>query len=464
MKILLVVPSHSKTYGAFKAPDHPSLGLAYLGAVLEKRGHVVSIIDIDADRVKEEDFISNLRRENYGLVGMTTTTPTFSQSVYLSRIIKANSSALTALGGIHATMLPEETMKFDTVDFVIKGEGERTIVELVDCLEGHSKLESVDGIYYRQDGRVQKNKDRELISDLDQIPFPARHLHNSQNYTYPDTLATPVFPIITSRGCPARCTYCASNHIFKRKLRTRKPKNIVDEIEFLVNEFKAKEIHIWDDNFTLIKSRVLQITDEIKKRKLKLNFAFPNGLRVDCVDREILEALKEMGTYSIAFGVESGSQETLDRIKKGIKLERIEKVFKMAREMGIETWAFFIIGLPGENAAKIKKTIEFAKKISPDIAKFHILKPFPGTEVYDELLKDNLILDRNFDNYGIHTSPVHKLKDLTVEEIRTWQKRAYRDFYLRPSILLRQARRLKSINRIKLNLAAGADLLKSITR
>lgn len=464
MKVLLVAPSQSKVYGNFSAPDFPSLGLGYLGAVLEKSGHIVKITDIDADKVTEQEFIKTLKTEDYGLIGITTVTPIFNEAIYLSKLIKDNSDAFTVLGGIHVSAMPEESMKFDSVDFVIKGEGERTIVELIDYLEGRRELESVDGIYYRQNGKISKNKDRELIFNLDELPFPARHLYNSQNYTYPDTLATPVFPIITSRGCPARCTYCAANCIFQRKFRTRTPENIVNEIELLVRKFKAREIHIWDDNFALIKSRVIRIKDEMKRRNLRLKFAIPDGIRIDCVDEDILKALKEMGTYSIAFGIESGSQRTLDRVKKGIKLECIAEVFKLTRKLGIEIWAFFIIGLPDEDETRIRETIDFAKKINPNIAKFHILKPYPGTEVYEELLSHNLILDYNFDNYGIHTPPVHRLKNLTANQILDWQKRAYRSFYLRPAILLKQLCRLKSIFRLKLNIIAGKNILKKIIR
>lgn len=464
MKILLVVPSQFKIYGNLSAPDFPPLGLGYIAAVLEKAGHIVRIVDMDADGIKGHEFIKILKMENYGLVGITTTTPTFNEAVYLTRIVKQNSNAFTVLGGMHVTVMPEESMKFDSVDFIVKGEGERTIVELVDYLEGRLKLKAVDGIYYREDGRITKNNDRELIANIDEIPFPARHLYNNKNYTYPDTLSAPVFPIVTSRGCLGHCIYCAVKCMFKNKFRTRTPRNVVDEIELLVTRFKAKEIHIWDDNFTFVKSRVIQIKDELKRRNLKVRFAMPDGLRVDCVDKELLRALKEMGTYSVAFGVESGSQKTLDRVKKGIRLERIEEVFRLTRKAGIEIWAFFMIGLPDEDGTRIRETIDFAKKINPDVAKFHILKPFPGTEVYKEFSSSNLILDYNFDSYGIHTPPVHRLKNLSREEILGWQKYAYRSFYLRPGILLRHIFRLKSFHRLKLNFIAGRSVLESMVK
>lgn len=464
MKILLVAPSESHIYGNFKPPGYPPLGLSYLGAILEEAGHIVKILDIDADKIKDGDFARCLKAGSYGLVGITTTTPTLNKSVHLTELAKKYSNAYTVLGGVHVSVRPEETMKFPSVDFVVVGEGERTIIELVSCIENNLNPESVDGVCYRENGRILKTKPRELISNLDEIPFPARHLYKNQNYSYPDTLASPTFPIFTSRGCPSMCTYCASKCVFKGKFRARSPKNIVDEIEFLVKRFKAKEIHIWDDNFIFLKPRVLETKEEIKKRNIRVKLAFPNGMRVDCVDKDILKALKDMGTYSIAFGVESGNQETLDRIKKGVKLKRIEETFKLTKKFGIETWAFFIIGLPGENESRIKDTIGFALKINPDVAKFHVLKPYPGTVCYEEFVSKGQITDYNFDNYSIHMPPVHRLEDLREEEISYWQKYAYKKFYLRPSIFLKHIKRLKSFHRLKLNLITARSILKIVSQ
>ena len=462
MKILLVSPSQAGVYGRLTPPDYPHLGLGYLAAVLEKAGHRVRIIDIDADRITDEKFASILKEEGYDLVGITTTTPTFSKAVELTRIVRSNSKALTVLGGIHVTVTPDESVRYDSVDYIVKGEGEATILELVSCLEEKGDLSSVDGLYYKNDGAVVKNKDRQLISNLDELPFPARHLFNKRDYTYPDALLRPAMPIITSRGCPAACTYCNSRSIFTRKFRVRSAQNILAEIEYLIKEFAVKEIHIWDDNFTTLKNRVFQIRDEIKKRKIKIKFAFPNGLRADYVDEEVLRALKDMGTYSIAFGVESGNQKVLDRINKNIKLEQIERAFRLAKKIGFETWAFFMIGLPSETEDTIKDTIDFAIKLDPDVAKFHILKPFPGSEVYKEFLDNGLLLDNNFDHYGIHTPPVHRLATLTPEDLLNWDKKAYRSFYLRPSIIVKQLLRLKSFNRLKLNLTTAVGVLKSM--
>lgn len=420
------------------------------------------IIDVDADRVSEKDLAKLLSEENYGLAGITTTTPTFNNAIYLTDLVKKYSRVKTVLGGIHVTNMPDESISIESVDFVVKGEGELTLLELAKALEEGTDLDKIDGLFYKKNGQVIKNQERQLVEDLDSLPFPARHLFRHQNYNYPDALVKPVMPIMTSRGCPAACSFCTSKTIFKRKFRVRSAKNVVAEIEHLIESFGIKEIHIWDDNFITQRKRVFEIRDEIKKKNIKIKFSFPNGLRADYVDLELLRALKDMGTYSIAFGVESGNQKILDRVNKGLKLERIESVFRLAKKTGLETWAFFMIGLPGDTAETIKDTINFAIKLNPDVAKFHLLKPFPGSEIYDEFLAKGLLLGKDFDHFGLHTPAVHRLETLSSHDLWLWHKQAYRRFYLRPSMVFRQILRLKSINRIKLNIPVAIGVLKNM--
>ena len=230
----------------------------------------------------------------------------------------------------------------------------------------------------------------------------------------------------------------------------------------LVKKYHAKEIHIWDDNFTTNKKRVFQIRDLIRSRKLNIKIAFPNGIRADFLDEEILECLKDMGVYSVAIGVESGNQSILDRAGKGIKLEKIEEIFNLTKKLKIETWAFFIIGLPGETKETIMNTIEFAKKVDPDIAKFHILKPYPGTQVYHEIEQKGNLLSNDYCRFGIHTPPVHRLPGLAPEDMTRYQKLAYRTFYLRPSKLIQQVLRLKSLYRLELNFKTGVAFIRKL--
>lgn len=460
MKILLVVPSQSGIYGKIKPPDHPHLGLLYIAAVLERDGHEVIMTDFDAEYFTEEKFTALIARESPELVGITATTPTYANAVKIASTVKKHSSAKTVIGGIHPTLMPLEAMEAGVFDFAVKGEGEETISELVNCIQNKSDISSVRGIVYMKNGNPVETIDRPMIEDLDALPFPSRRLLAGRKYRYPDALRTPAFPIITSRGCPGNCSFCTAKFAHGKRFRCRGAVNVVDEIEMLVKEHAAAEIHIWDDNFITNPKRVFAVRDEIKRRDIKCLFAFPNGIRADFVRRDILQSLKDMGTYSVAIGVESGNQSILDSIQKGIKLDQIEEAFNTAKGLGLETWGFFLIGLPGENRQTILQTIEFAIKLDPDIAKFHILKPYPRSEVHDQLKKLGLIIDENYIHYGIHTGPVHRLPDLSSEELMELQKLAYKRFYLRPVKILREFARIKTFNRLRLNLSAGISILK----
>lgn len=462
MKVLLICPSQTDLYGGLKPPEHPHIGLAYIAAVLEEAGHEVRLLDMDADAVTRDKLTEILRDSPPGLVGITATTPVIKKAIQIAETVKEFTSAKTVLGGVHPTLRPEETAAHEAVDFVVRGEGEATTLELVEAIEHKRDLSGVRGLVFKEGGKVIVNQVRELIGDLDALAFPALGLFRNQSYTYPDALMHPTFPIVTSRGCPAKCTYCNTKNLHGRGFRYRSAKNVVDEIEGLIDDFGAREIHFWDDNFTTNKKRVFEIRDEILRRGIKTLFAFPNGIRVDYVNTEILGALKEMGCYSIAFGVESGSQRVLDRVQKGTTLKRVEEAFASAREAGLEIWAFFMLGLPGEDETTIMETIRFAKKLDPDIAKFHLMVPYPGTEVHDELLSEGLITDIEYENYGIHTRPVHRLPTLSEDDLLKWQKRAYRQFYLRPGKLASQLLRLKSWNRVKLNVVTGATILRKM--
>ncbi|NQT23687.1 MAG: cobalamin B12-binding domain-containing protein [Candidatus Omnitrophica bacterium] len=461
--ILLVNPSQAGVYGKMKPPVQMHMGLAYIASVLENRGNGVEILDIDAEGLDAARFTEVLKKRKPDVVGFTVTTPTFSSSLELAELVKKhNSGTYVIFGGIHPTIRPFETIQLSYVDIVVIGEGELTFSEIVEALEKREDLSSVKGIMFKAGGKTKETPPRQLLSDLDSLPFPSRTLFKSKVYSYPDALYRETASMITSRGCPGMCSYCNANRIFKRVFRARSAGNVLDEMELLTTSMGIKEIHIWDDNFVTDKKRVLAIRDEILKRNIRVKIAFPNGLRADFLDEGIMRALKEMGVYSIAIGVESGSEEILKKAHKGIKLERIEEVFHLAKKLGLETWAFFIIGLLGETSETIKKTIAFAKKLNPDIAKFHILKPYPGTEVYDELKSLDFILTEDYDKFGIHTPPVHRLENLSPRDMLMWQKKAYKSFYLRPSTIINQALRIKTLNRLKLNFEAGAGLLKTL--
>lgn len=463
MKILLVQPSQKNVYGVVVKPSYVPLGLLYIGACLEKANHVVDFIDSDIDGFDENKLLGYINETQPDLIGFGATTVTINNALDMSELIKDATDIPIMMGGIHATIAGEEVIKKKKIDYVVVGEGEETVCELVRAIGNKQELSDVKGIYYKDKDKVVFTGDRALIKNLDNIPFPARHLlRHPLDYVPPDAQEIPVASIMTSRGCAGRCTYCCTKLIFGRTMRFRTAENIAEEIEYKIKKYDIKEIHIMDDCFTINKRRVLEFRDEIKKRGIKTTFVFSNGIRADQVDEDILRALKDIGTSSVAFGVESGNQRILDNIKKGLELDTTRKAFRLSKKHGLTTWGFFMIGMPGENKKTVRDTIEFAKELDPDFAKFLILKPFPGTEVFRQLQREGRIFDFNYDKYGTYAGPVHDLPDLPKEEILRLQKKALREFYLRPFHMFRTILRIHSFTQFKLNIKSAMFIIKSM--
>lgn len=459
MKVLLVSPSQRTVYVKPIPPSYPPLGLLYVGAVLEKK-HDVEVCDFDADELDDEKFKKIVKEYEPDIIGLTCSAVTEKHARHIARLAKSVKNIPTILGGLYATMMTEECIKRDEFDFVVKGEAEMSILELVDNLDTQ-KFDNISGLWYKQNGAVVKNQESTFIENLDDLPFPARHLlKNPEKYVPPDAMRHPVTPIMTSRGCPAACTFCCTKYILGRRFRYRSPENIIKEIELCIDQFGIKEFHIMDDVFTLNKERVLKFRDLVVEKNLDVNFVMSNGTRADQIDREILQALKDIGMFSIGFGVESGNAQILKNIQKGESLETIEHAYLLAKEMGFETWAFFMFGHPGETPKTARDTIEFAKKIDPDFVKFLIMQPYPNSAVFNELKEQNLIDNFDYENYGVYTGPVHHLPDLSQEELLAWSRRAYREFYLRPKKILQHLRRIRTFEQLKLNLKSAAYVFR----
>jgi len=467
MKVAFVIPGQQHIYGKLHAPIQIHMGIAYLAGAIEDICDV-TIIDMDAEKLDIQGYIRHISIQRYDLIGVTVTTPTFFSSCEIAKVTRELSPDSTIMfGGSHPTLLPDEAISNPDVDIVVCGEGEESVREIVLALQQENDLREIKGIIYKRknDGQIVFNGKRQIDihKRLDNLKFPARHLFNSQKYSYPDAIYPNVATLITSRGCPGKCTYCNTHTLYGGKVQFRSSTNVVDEIAMLINE-GVQEIHIWDDNFATNRNRVFQIRDELKKRNIHIPIAFPAGIRADYLDEDIIIALKDMGAYSLAVGVESGDQGILDLCKKGVSLEKIKEVFALAHKYKLETWAFFMIGLPGETPDTIMATISFVHTINPDVAKFHILKPYPGSEVFDWLNERNLILSRDYNAYGIHGPPVHRLNELSPEEMIAWQKYAYKSFYFNPRAILRQIFRVNSLNRLIVNVKAGIDIFTVFCR
>ena len=448
MKILLINPSQKNVYGMKMMPAYAPLGLLYIGTVLKNEGHSVRLLDMDTEKISNEKFSAIFNEFHPDAVGISSVTPTLNDALKWAKLSKGMDKDIPVVfGGIHATIAPDELIKKDVVDVVVVGEGELTVKHLFDKFSKDGMdLSGIEGIYFKRQGRIIRNQRRALINDLDLLPFPDRKLlKNPDAFMPPDATNWPVATIMTTRGCPGDCTFCCTKQIFSNKLRPRSVKNIMEEIEYLKNDHGIKEIHIADDTFTSIKNRVMEFCREVKRKDLNMGFQFMNGLRADSVDREILGALKGIGIKTVGYGVETGNDMILNKAKKGIPLAKTREAFKISKELGFETWAFLVLGLPGETEGTIKETIGFTKELDPDFAKFFILKPYPGSEVRAYLDDSGLLLEHTYDDYGLYSKPIHRLPGLEPEKMLYWQKRAFREFYIRPRKMMEHLTRIFKI-------------------
>lgn len=434
MKIILLQPTYDSHI------VHPPLGLGYLAAVLEKKKHQVEIFDGTLLKATTEDFLAKIVDFQPDLIGVTIMARGHLIVQNLIKNIKNEFNIPLVIGGPQVTAYPEKMIEYFDTDFACVGEGEETIIELMAALKNKKGFRRILGlVYHGKKGEIKRNPDRPLIKDLDKIPFPAWHLMPPDKYWMVPILSPakgyPVAPIVTSRGCPFNCAFCASNVTWRRIFRTRSPKNTVDEIEMLVKEYGVKEIHITDDNFTLIKERAEKVCDEIIKRKLAISWQCPNGVRADRLDEPLLYKMKKAGCYSVGLGVESGNQKILEGVNKNLDLGIFENVLKMLKKIGIRAYGFFILGLPGETRRTAQDTIDFAVNHPFDRAWFNILTPIPGSRIFNDYLGQKRITFDEIDWTEMDGNKASYKTAIPLKELEELQKKALKRFYYRPKII-----------------------------
>lgn len=415
MKTLLINPDVPKLY-QFGGQCAFPLGLGYIAAVLEKRRDV-KVIDVGAERLNDDSLRKTILKMNPEIVGITSDTLAFQRAVEIATIVKQiDKKIIVVIGGVHSNALPTYPLKFDCFDISVYGEGERTAVELWDRIDKGKSYEDVKGICFRGKDGIVVNPKRELIENLDELPFPARHLFPMDKYSSDIHLAArPTYSIGTSRGCPFSCAFCSCNVAFGRKCRFRSPKNVVDEIELLINQYKVKGIYFREDLFTVNKQRVIDICDEIGKRGL--HFSWECESRVDTIDEEMLRVMKKAGCELIWYGVESGSQRILDYLNKQITLSQVRKAFDICHKVGIKTGASFMIGIPGETIDEIQESIDLAEELKPKFewAHFNVFTAFPTSPLY-EFVKENRLYEKEV-NHGILITKTDEFNRKLLEEI-----------------------------------------------
>lgn len=459
MEILLLNPPFLASKGKFsreqRSPAVTKSGtfyypmwLCYGAAVLEQAGHDCLLIDAPASQKSFSDIFGEIRNRNFKLIIVDTSTPSISKDCRIALKLKKHFRAFTVLVGTHPSAVPEETLKLvPGVDAVARGEYEITLRVLAECLEKtrnptFEDLRKIDGISFSYEGEIYHNNERSFNNDLDSLPFVSstyKKYLNYKNYFYAHS-KYPIVTIISGRGCPHRCIYCVYPQIFSgRKLRDRNMTSVVDEVEYILNEFPdVKEIMFEDDTLTINKARCKEFADEILRRGLK--FRWSANSRCD-VDLETMMLLKKAGARLFCVGVESGVQEILDNMKKNLKVERIRQFFKDAKKAGILIHGCFLVGNPGETKETLDKTLEFAKELNPDTAQFFPIMVYPGTEAYNWAVKNDYLTTHNFEEWltedGLHNCIVSR-PGLSATDLVEFCDRSRKEFYLRPQYILKK--------------------------
>lgn len=428
MKILMINPPVDVKEETFVIP----LGLGYIASVL-KNHHDVTVIDLRTQ--PNYDFINASREADVVAISATILSAKSCGKI-LSIVKEVNPNVVTVVGGPYATADPEKAMINENIDVVVLGEGENTAVELFQTLENNDELSNVKGIGFRRNKEVYFTPPREPINDLDNIPFPAFELFPLEKYSgYNPALtnAGKTGSIITSRGCPFRCIYCFQK-TFGNRWRARSPENVVEEWAYQVENLKIKKMTIIDDCFNLNVERAIKICTEIIKRKLNIPWSAPQGMRADRLPLKLLDIMKDSGCFRIGIGVENSDQEYLNKVvKKNLDLSKVKIAVKYCKEIGIETLAFFILGLPQETKETMQRTIEFAKELDADFAMFQIANPFPGTELFNIVQRDGLMLKEVEDFSGyVDNRANFEMGELNSKLLIKMRKKAYWSYYMRP--------------------------------
>ncbi|MCQ9207567.1 MAG: B12-binding domain-containing radical SAM protein [Omnitrophica bacterium] len=464
-RILLIRPPTVMKGTSFIATQFP-LNIASIAANLLKSGYDVRIWDFDVEPFNEGIFKARLESFDPFIVGISCYTPTVINGHRIATLTKEFLSDVSVIvGGPHVSALPKETLnEFKNFDIGVRGEGEEVVLELADKLSSGSGIESISGIVYKKNGAPCVTEKRAAIKNLDSLLPPARHLLNialykGQSHRGFSREFLKITEIMTSRGCPNQCIFCASEVVMGRGVRFISADSIKKEIGECVERFEFKHFAISDDTFILREDRLHTICEEFRRRKLTWNC----NARVWPLSRKTIFAMARSGCRGITFGVESGSPRILKLIKKGVTLEQIENAFRWAKEAGIKfVEADVIIGShPSETEEDIRMTRKLLRRISPDVAMISVIVPYPGTEVYNIMKEKNLIREnKSWDSFVFFgKEPLWQTENFTPKKLISIQRRMLIEFYFRPLYMLRIIGKMKTMTEAIYWLRGGIDFL-----
>ncbi|NOZ71230.1 MAG: radical SAM protein [Chloroflexi bacterium] len=405
MKIAFIGPKWNEMVNAY-----PSLGLGYLAAVSEQEGHEARIFDfgLHPERPLSEE-VQDVIDYRPDLIAFTSMTTSFASVEETAAMLKDALGVTTIIGGPHATTLPQLTLENPNFDYLIYGEGEEVFRDFIRALDNHTHTwEGMTGLWYKQDGHVINGGERRLISDLDALPYPARHLFQLEQYPLYAPNGEQMVTVLSSRGCPYNCSFCFKG-IVGRTYRQRSPENIADELETIMHQYGVRNFYFIDDLFTIDVRRLDQILDHFIQRNMDIRWRCL--ARVDRVNPELLRKMYKAGCRQIHYGIESGNEEVLKRTAKHIRLDQVREAVRWTEEAGIHSKGYFILGLPGDTEETIEETIEFAASLDLSEAMFSIATPMPGTQLWNELLRKHPETEYNADftksyYYNSYTSEI----------------------------------------------------------
>jgi len=448
VKVLLVNPPQTFYPGSDIPAGNLPLGLMYIAAVLEKGGHEVSILDafmssssvwkskekivigMSAGRIREE-----IRKRNPDVVGISNPfTSQVENAIAVCDIAKrVDIKIVTVVGGPHVSAVPIRFLEeAKNADIVVIGEGEQALLDIVNSVERDEKLSDVLGIAFRNGNAIVQTPSRPLLQNLDELPYPAYHLVDMEQYLEPKTIEYRSFQdrsmsMITSRGCPFDCCFCSVHLHMGKPFRSHSADFVVRHIEYVVNKFRVKTIFFEDDNLTLDIKRFEEICDRIIERGIKVNWETPNGVRADCLNSSLLNKMKKSGCQSLFFGIESGDQGVLDNvIGKRLDLRKVLEVAKTCKALGLKTGAFYIIGFPGEKRENMIKTVDFALRLRVDYdvgMHLFVATPSIGTRLYEECkqkgyIQENLTSRSFAEARQAQGVPLIETEDFTASEVK----------------------------------------------
>lgn len=447
------------------------LGIAYVAASVKQAGYPVEIIDSYAEDLSINETIDRLIASKANVIGFSVVTPTVPIVLEIAKQIRErhkNKDLIMVGGGAHCNIMPDNILESKLIDIVVRREGEETFVDVLKTIQNKADLSLVKGISYCENNQFIHNPDREFVQDLETLPYPAYDLLKMHLYSAPPhwLVAEPAYQMITSRGCPFQCTFCGIKALGK-SMRYRGVENVVDEIELLIKKYSAKEIMFVDTTFPLSRENGVEFCREILKRGLEKKIKWVTETRVDVINLELLLLMKQAGCRVIGLGLETGSPRTLKRIKKGTTLDQAREAVQNCKSAGIDVYASFIIGIPGEKIDDIKQTIEFIKTLPLDFPKVNLLVPYPGSEIYEEVVQKHPEIKKEwekFTSFGSMTKnePIYVPDGISSEEITKLHKAAYKAIYLRPGFLFNHLKKMNSWINIKKYLQIIQPLFQGI--